>query len=120
MIPEAFKPKHPTPPFAAALRFPNGEIEIAKEGESTHAQMFDRLFNRERHPNLISENDPEVDTGFVDSKDRYYSRGELSSYLGYNADTFGGVESKIKPKQLGQEGDRTSGSAAQGQSGNGK
>ncbi len=58
--------------------------------------MFERLFNREKHPNLISEHDPEVDTGFVDSKGRYYSREELSSYIGYNADTFGGVENKIK------------------------
>ena len=85
------KPEQPTAPFTAALRFPSGEIQVAKEEETTHAQMFDRLFNREKHPNLISEHDPEVDTGFVDSKGRYFSREELSSYLGYNADTFGGV-----------------------------
>lgn len=91
------KLEQPTAPFTAALRFPNGEIQVAKGEEITHAQIVDRLFNTEKHPNLISEHDPEIDTGFVDAKSRYYSREELGSYLGYNADTYGAFENRIKP-----------------------
>jgi hypothetical protein len=98
------KPKQPTAPFTAALRFPNGEVQVAKEGETTHAQMFDRLFNREKHTNLISEYDPEVDVGFVDSKAHYYSREDISSHLGCNADTFGGVENRIRQEQAVKRG----------------
>jgi hypothetical protein len=73
--------------YKPALRFPNGEIEVALPNERTHIQIYLRLL-KSNHSNLISINDPDVENGWALDKKTFITQNEMSKKLGYKADTF--------------------------------
>lgn len=73
--------------YKIALKFPNGDVKIAQDGETSHEQIYNRLL-KQGYNNLISRHDPDVEDGWVDSEGVFISRDDASKQLGYKADTF--------------------------------
>lgn len=87
----------------AAVKFPNGEIAIAHENDFTHNDIFDRLW-KEKHRNLVSPRDPEVEPGWANSKGLFFDREMVLKATGEN-DTWGRPEIKMlvgKPGRYAQ------------------
>ena len=97
------KPQAPPKPqdqLRAALRFDNGEVHIAKESETTHPQIYERLEN-EKNPFVVSEGKWGIENGWVDKDGKFYTREDVAK-RGGSPDTYGSGVTYI-PKETKPE-----------------
>lgn len=79
-----------------AVKFPNGEVVPGGEMDRTHNDIMARLW-KQKHPNLVSENDPEVEEGWVGSDGTFYERDWVLKLIG-DRDSWGIPTIKIPDK----------------------